>query len=128
MFNITLQLLNHQCSYLDPTKPLGKKAHRHENRKSFSQLRVDSNTLRQTDSKTKLPKKTKTRPSACGFKQLILKKEGHQTLHRSPLFTDSGFKTLCITFIMNAAKTNDHNYLGGQARTTLASISTIHPQ
>lgn len=29
---------------------------------------------------------------------------------------------------MNAAKTNDHNYLGGQARTTLASISTIHPQ
>lgn len=49
MFNITLQLLNHQCSYLDPTKPLGKKAHRHENRKSFSQLRVDSNTLRQTE-------------------------------------------------------------------------------
>lgn len=76
----------------------------------------------------KLPKKTKTRPSACGFKHLVLKKEGHQTLHRSPLFTDSGFKTLCLTFIMNAAKTNDHNYLGGQARTTLASISTIHPQ
>lgn len=125
MFNITLQLLNHQCSYLDPTKPLGRKAHRHENRKSFSQLRVDSNTLRQTEIRKQTAQKNKTRPSACGFKQLFF---GHQTLHRSPLFTDSGFKTPCITFIMNAAKTNDHNYLGGQARATLASISTIHPQ
>lgn len=128
MFNITWQLLNHQCSYLDPTKPLGRKAHRHENTKSFSQLRVDSNTLRQIEIRKQTAQKNKTRPSTCGFKQLVLKKEGHQTLHRSPLFTDSGFKTLCITFIMNAAKTNDHNYLGGQARTTLASISTIHPQ
>lgn len=70
MFNITLQLLNHQCSYLDPTKPLGRKAHRHENRKSFSQLTVDSNTLRQTEIRKQTAQKNKTRPSACGFKQL----------------------------------------------------------
>lgn len=88
MFNITLQLLNHQCSYLDPTKPLGKKAHRHENRKFFSQLRVDSNTLRQTEIRKQTAQNNKTRPSACGFKQLVLKKKGirlYTGRHYSPI-------------------------------------------
>lgn len=127
MFNITLHLLNHQCSFLDLTIGWGRHpGMRTENPSVNSELTpTHSDKLRFKN--RNCPKKTKPHllhvDLNSWFKKKKKKKNGLR-LYTGRYFSPIQGLKLCITFIMNAAKTNDHNYLVGQVRATLPSIST----